>query len=81
MKKQNEGRRTVKVELRLIPWQAFALKAYAKWHGGTISCTVMEGMNCLLSYVPKPIIDRWLDEYQEKSEKHEKISKMASPGC
>lgn len=65
MSKQNEGRSTVRVELRLIPWPAFALRAYAKHYGIPISEAAMRAINCILTDTPEHVINQWIDDYHK----------------
>jgi len=64
MEKKKIKRSTVRLDLRISPWLAFALRAYAKKYNRTLSFAATEAIKCLIYDVPKKTMRRWLTDFR-----------------
>jgi hypothetical protein len=67
MKKKNPKRRSIRLDLRVEPWIAYALRAYAKRYGHTLSFSAAEAIKLLISDIPKKVLLHWLKEFRRSN--------------
>jgi hypothetical protein len=63
--KNKSNRRTARLDLRLEPWPAYALRAYAQTYDKTLAFAATEAIKCLIFDVPRKTMKKWLSDFRE----------------
>jgi hypothetical protein len=65
--KKKVNRRAARLDLRLDPWPAFALRMYAETYQLSLGRAAAEAIKCLISDIPEETMRAWLEKFRKLS--------------